>query len=122
MDKGGQGGRWTEEEAHRDTCSIGIDVAKAQLDIAVRPSGVHWVRANDEAGIGEVLARVQPLQPTRIVLEATGGREIRVAAALAAAGLPVAIVNPRQGRHVARAIGQVAKSDALDAAVTRALR
>jgi transposase len=100
-----------------DTSYIGIDVAKAQLDIAVRPSGAQWVTANDEAGISEVLARVQPLQPTLIVLEATGGREIPVAAALAAAGLPVAVVNPRQARAFARAIGQLAKTDALDAAV-----
>jgi len=100
-----------------DSSYIGIDVAKAQLDLAVRPSGAQWVTTNDEAGIGEVLARVQPLQPTLIVLEATGGREIPVAAALAAAGLPVAVVNPRQVRDFARAIGQLAKTDALDAAV-----
>lgn len=99
---------------------IGIDVAKAQLDIAVRPSGEQWVSLltpNDATSLVAVVERVQTLQPTLVVLEATGGREIPVAAALAARGVPVAVVNPRQVRHFARAIGQLAKTDALDAQV-----
>src|ERR671933_2518444 len=102
-----------------DTSALyaGIDVAKAQLDIAVRPSGEQWTTTNDEAGITTLVARVQPLRPALVVLEATGGREIPLAAALAEAGLPVAVVNPRQVRDFARAIGQLAKTDALDAQV-----
>jgi transposase len=94
---------------------VGIDVAKAQLDVAVRPSGEQWTAPNDEAGITSLVARVQALRPTLVVLEATGGREVPVAVALATAGLAVAVVNPRQVRDFARAIGQLAKTDALDA-------
>jgi transposase len=94
---------------------VGIDVAKAQLDIAVRPSAEQWVAANDEAGLTALVERLRPLQPTLVVLEATGGREVPVAAALASAGLAVAVVNPRQVRDFARAVGQLAKTDALDA-------
>jgi transposase len=94
---------------------IGIDVAKAQLDIAVRPSGEQWIAAHDAAGIAELVTRLQALAPTLVVLEATGGRELPLAAALATAGLAVAVVNPRQVRDFARAVGQLAKTDALDA-------
>ena len=106
-------------ETSTRVCSVGIDVAKAHLDIAVRPSGEQWVVANDDAGIEALRGRLVALRPTPalVVLEATGGREIAVAAALAAAGLPVAVVNPRQVRAFARAIGQLAKTDALDAAL-----
>ena len=93
----------------------GIDVAKAYLDLAVRPAGTHERLPNDEAGIAQVVARLQPLHPTLVVLEATGGLEVPLAAALAAAGLPVAVVNPRQVRDFAKAVGQLAKTDALDA-------
>jgi transposase len=96
---------------------VGIDVAKAQLDVAVRPSAEQWVAAPDEEGIAALVARLQALRPTLIVLEATGGRELPVAAAVATAGLAVAVVNPRQVRDFARAIGQLAKTDALDAQV-----
>jgi transposase len=96
---------------------VGIDVANAQLDIAVRPDGEQWIAANDAAGISDLVGRVQRMQPALVVLEATGGREVAVAAALGAAGVPVAVVNPRQVRDFARAIGQVAKTDALDAQV-----
>ena len=98
-------------------CYIGIDVAKAQLDIAVRPAAEQWIAANDERGITDLVARLRALAPTLIVLEATGGREVPLVAALAEAGLPVAVVNPRQVRDFARAIGQLAKTDALDAQV-----
>ena len=101
-----------------DTVSyIGIDVAKAQLDVAVRPSGEQWVSATDPASLDELVGRLQALHPELIVLEATGGREAPAVAALAAAGLPVAVVNPRQVRDFARAVGQLAKTDVLDAQV-----
>jgi transposase len=99
------------------SCYIGIDVAKAQLDIAVRPSGEQWVATNDERGLAALVPRLGALAPTLIVLEATGGREVPLVAALAGVGLPVAVVNPRQVRDFARAIGQLAKTDALDAQV-----
>jgi hypothetical protein len=96
-------------------CFIGIDVAKAQLDIAVRPSGARWAVPNDPSGVTTLVDQLQALHPTLIVLEATGGLERAVTGALATAGLPVVVVNPRQVRDVARAIGQLAKTDALDA-------
>jgi transposase len=96
-------------------CFVGIDVAKAQLDIAVRPSGERWAVPNDAAGVVTLVERLQALHPTLIVLEATGGLERIATAALATAGLPVVIVNPRQARDFARATGQWAKTDALDA-------
>jgi transposase len=98
-------------------CFVGIDVAKAQLDVAVQPSGPQWVTSNDATGISELVERLTGVAPALVVLEATGGREVPVAAALATAGLPVAVVNPRQVRDFARAIGQLAKTDALDAQV-----
>jgi len=96
-------------------CFLGIDVAKAQLDIAVRPSGECWAVPNDASGVAALVDRVQALQPTLIVLEATGGLERAVTSALATAGLPVVVVNPRQVRDFARATGQLAKTEALDA-------
>ena len=96
-------------------CFVGIDVAKAQLDIAVRPSGERWAVPNDASGVVTLVERLQALHPTLIVLEATGGLERSATAALATAGLPVVIVNPRQARDFARATGQLAKTDALDA-------
>ncbi|MDP9375460.1 MAG: IS110 family transposase [Chloroflexota bacterium] len=96
-------------------CHVGIDVAKARLDVAVRPSGETWSATNDAAGIAALVARLHDLQPALVVLEATGGYERPVLAALAAAGLAVAVVNPRQARDFAKATGQLAKTDALDA-------
>jgi transposase len=103
--------------------TVGIDVAKAHLDIAIRPTpagapaGEPWRAPNDEAGVAALVARLTPLGPTLVVLEATGGLERLAAAALAGAGLPVAVVNPRQVRDFAKAVGQLAKTDALDAAL-----
>lgn len=94
---------------------VGIDVAKAQLDIAVRPGPAHWTAPNDEAGIAALVGRLVALPPTLVVLEATGGLEVPVVAALVAAGVPVAVVNPRQVRRFAQAVGQLAKTDVLDA-------
>jgi len=96
-------------------CFVGIDVAKAPLDIALRPSGERWAVPNDASGVAMLVDRVQTLHPTLIVLEATGGLERAVTSALAAAGLPVVVVNPRQVRDCARATGQLAKTEALDA-------
>jgi transposase len=96
---------------------IGIDVAKAQLEFACRPSGDAGSVANTEEGVRALLARCQALTPTLIVLEATGGYEAAAVAALAAAGLPVVVANPRQVRDFAKATGQLAKTDALDAEV-----
>lgn len=96
---------------------VGIDVAKTRLDIAVRPSGEQWVSATDAAHLDILVGRLHARQPELIVLEATGGREGPAVAALAAAGLPVAVVNPRQVRDFARAVGQLAKTDVLDAQV-----
>ena len=96
-------------------CFVGIDVAKAQLDIARRPSGERWAVPNDASGVATLVDRVQTLHPTLIVLEATGGLERAVTSALAAAGLPVVVVHPRQARDCARATGQLATTDALDA-------
>jgi transposase len=96
---------------------IGIDVAKAHLDVHVHPTGEPFRVTADDAGLAVLLTRVRALSPTLIVLEATGGYEVRVAAVLASAGLPVAIVNPRQIRDFARATGRLAKTDTLDARV-----
>lgn len=95
-------------------CFVGIDVARARLDIAVRPSGEQWTARNDEAGIEQLVARLKELAPTLVVLEATGGLEIPLAAALTA-GVALAVINPRQARDFAKAVGQLAKTDALDA-------
>ena len=94
---------------------VGIDVAQAQLDIAVRPTGDRWAVSNDEAGIATLVGRLQAIAPTLIVLEATGSYQRAVVAALVVAGLPVVVVNPRQARDFAKATGQLAKTDVLDA-------
>jgi len=100
---------------HDVPCFIGLDVAKAQLDIAIRPSGERWAVPHDAGDIMTLVERLQALHPALIVLEATGGWERAVTSALATAGLPVVVVNPRQVRDLARATGQLAKTDALDA-------
>ena len=96
---------------------VGIDVAKETVDVHVRPSGEHFALGTDAAGLQELVGRLRDRTPALIVLEATGGYEVLIAATLAEAGLPVAVVNPRQIRDFARATGQLAKTDALDAAV-----
>ena len=99
-------------------CYVGLDVAKATLEVATnRADLTAWQTANDAAGIAALVARLRPLQPTLIVLEATGGYETAAVAALAVAGLPVAVVNPRQVRDFAKALGILAKTDTLDATV-----
>lgn len=95
---------------------IGIDVAKDRLDVHVRPSGEAFTVARDGEGIEALIARFRRMDAALVVLEATGGFEVTVAAALAGAALPVCVVNPRQIRDFARSTGQLAKTDALDAA------
>lgn len=95
---------------------VGIDVAKEWLDVAVRPTGEAWRRAQDEAGIAALVQRLRALRPRLVVLEATGGYEVPVVVALGTANIPVAVVNPRQVRDFARALGKLAKTDRLDAA------
>lgn len=96
---------------------IGIDVSKAHLDWAQWPTGSSGRQANDDQGVAELVAHCQGLKVERVVLEATGGYEVGCATALLAAGLPVVVVNPRQVRDFARAVGLLAKTDALDAVV-----
>jgi transposase len=96
---------------------VGIDVSKAALDVALRPAQQAWCSPNEAAGIAELVDQLRALRPQLVVLEATGGLERLVVAALALAELPVAVVNPRQVRDFARATGHLAKTDALDAAV-----
>jgi transposase len=96
---------------------IGIDVSKAQLDVCVRPLASRESFANDEVGIRTLVKGLGKLQPTLIVLEATGGVERHVVRALASEELPVVVVNPRQVRDFAKATGQLAKTDRIDAEV-----
>jgi transposase len=94
---------------------IGIDVAKDRLDVNVQPSGKAFTVTRDEVGLADLARRAAALAPLVIALEATGGYEVVVAATLAAAALPVVVVNPRQIREFARSTGRLAKTDALDA-------
>ena len=100
-----------------DALVVGIDVSKAQLDVHVRPSGESFVVARTGAGLEELVARLRPLAPALIAVEATGGFECIVTAALIGAGLPVVVVNPAQVRAFANALGKRAKTDPIDAAV-----
>lgn len=93
---------------------VAIDVSKAQVDMALRPKG-RLSAPNTEAGIAQILTRLRAVWPTLVVMEATGGLEIPLTGALAAAGIPVVVVNPRQVRDFAKATGKLAKTDALDA-------
>jgi transposase len=95
---------------------VGVDVAKDRLDVHLRPSGEAFAVARDGEGLAGLVERLSALAPRLIVMEATGGYETIVAGALAAARLPLAVVNPRQIRDFARAIGRLAKTDRLDAA------
>ncbi len=98
-------------------CFVGIDVSPDRLDYALRGQGERGQVANDPIGIATLVGALKPLQPAAIVLEATGGLEIPVAAALAEAGLPTAVVNPRHVRDFAKATGELAKTDRLDAEI-----
>jgi transposase len=96
---------------------VGIDVSKDRLDVHIRPSGAAFSVSRDDAGLRDLVSRLGAVSASLIVLEATGGFETIVATTLGAAGLPLAVVNPRQIRAFAKACGQMAKTDALDAAI-----
>jgi transposase len=96
---------------------MGIDVSKATLDVAVQPSGAQWQVANSAAPIEALVEQVTAVGPERIVVEASGSYEAPLVAALASAQLPVVVVNPRQVRDFAKATGQLAKTDRIDAQV-----
>ena len=94
---------------------VGIDVCQKFLDVYVRPTGELFQCSNDQTGIKKLIERLKEIEPQRIVMEATGGMEIPSAVELTRAGLAVAIINPRQSRDFAKATGQIAKTDAIDA-------
>ena len=96
---------------------VGIDVSKEWVDVAVHPSGEEWRVDQDQDGLDGLVVRLQDLGPQVVVMEATGGYEIPLVSALGAAGIPVAVVNPRQVRDFARSQGILAKTDRIDAAV-----
>jgi transposase len=100
-----------------DAIYVGIDVSKDRLDVHERPSGEAFAVARNGKGLNELIERLRSLKPTLIAVEATGGFETIVAAALAGAQLPLVVVNPAQVRHFAQAVGKRAKSDPIDAAV-----
>lgn len=96
---------------------VGIDVSMAKLDIAVRPTSEIWQVSNDKAGIESLVSKLKALNPSLIVIEATGGIEIPVVGELGKEGLPIVAVNPRQVRDFAKATGRLAKTDAIDAGI-----
>jgi transposase len=101
----------------QDGVIVGIDVSKDRLDVHVLPSGeAFWVARQGE-GLAELVERLLPLKPSLVAVEATGGYEATTAAAVAAAGLPLAVVNPAQVRAFAKALGKRAKTDPIDAEV-----
>lgn len=103
-----------------DAIYVGIDVSKDRLDVHLRPTGEAFIVARSGRGLEDLVERLSRLQPRAIALEATGGFERVACAALAAAQLPVVVVNPAQVRHFAKALGQRAKTDPIDAAVIAA--
>jgi transposase len=100
-----------------DAIYVGIDVSKDRLDVHVRPSGEAFAVTRDGKGLNELIERVRGVAPRLVAVEATGGYETIVAAAIAGAHLPLAVVNPAQVRHFAQAVGKRAKTDPIDAAV-----
>ena len=96
---------------------VGVDVSKSQLDIAMRPDKKKWAIINSEAAIAELVKMLKELSPQVIVIEATGGLETPLVAALSQACLPVVVVNPRQVRDFAKAVGRLAKTDRIDAEI-----
>jgi transposase len=100
-----------------DAIYVGIDVSKDRLDVHVRPSGEAFAVARNGKGLNELVERLRSVGPTLIAVEATGGFETIVAAAVAGAHLPLAVINPAQVRHFAQAVGKRAKTDPMDAAV-----
>jgi transposase len=99
---------------------VGIDVSKSTLDVCIEPAVQSLHVVYDEVGINQIAERLKEVNPTLIVMEATGGLEVRIATELASLGLPVAVINPGQARDFAKATGQLAKTDQVDAAVLAA--
>lgn len=98
-------------------CFVGLDIAKDHIDVSVRPTGEQWQLAQTDDGIAQLVARLVAVTPALVVVESTGGYETAAVTALAVAHVPVAVVNPRQVRDFAKAMGRLAKTDALDAEV-----
>lgn len=98
-------------------CFVGIDVSKAELEVGVAPGDETWTIRHDRGGIGVLVERLIAMSPELVVLEASGALEVPLAGAIAAAGLPVVVMNPRQVRDFAKAKGRLAKSDKMDALV-----
>ena len=101
----------------QESIYVGIDVAKGHLDVAVRPTDQQWQVPHTEEGVQELVSRLCDCRPALVLLEASGGLELALVAALALAHLPVVVTNPRQVRYFARATGKLAKTDTLDAKV-----
>lgn len=101
-------------------CFAGIDISKDSLDVHVIPDGLSFSVSRNDKGLEELVARLKPMAPQLVAMEATGGFETMVAAALNANGLPGVVVNPAQVRHFAQALGKRAKTDPIDAAVIAA--
>jgi transposase len=101
----------------RNDTFVGIDVSSSWLDVATRPASQQRRFANDPAGISEIISWLAELEPGCVVMEATGGLEVPLAAALSTADIGVAVINPRQVRDFAKATGRLAKTDAIDAEV-----
>lgn len=96
---------------------VGIDISKDTIDVAVHKDNRHWGFANNQAGIGKIISMLRELPPELVVLEATGSYEVPLAAELGVAGIPTAVVNPRQIRDFAKSVGMLAKTDILDARI-----
>lgn len=109
--------RLARDKMNQDSLSVyvGVDVSKAQLDVAVGQAGAFWSAGNDLIGIGRTVKQLQELQPAMIVIESTGGLEVPLMVELAASGLPFALVHPGRVRDFARSMGLLAKTDKLDA-------
>lgn len=101
-------------------CFAGIDISKDSLDVHVIPDGLSFSVSRNDKGLEDLVARLKPMAPQLVAMEATGGFETMVAAALNANGLPGVVVNPAQVRHFAQALGKRAKTDPIDAAVIAA--
>ena len=101
----------------KESIYVGIDVSKDRIDVAVRPTGRSWSVSYNEVEVDGLVSELSGLAPEAVIAESTGGLELPLAAALAAASVPVAIINPRQARDFAKSTGQLAKTDRLDAQV-----
>jgi transposase len=99
------------------TCFVGLDIAKDHIEVSVRPTADRWQADQTDGGIEALVARLVALTPALVVVESTGGYETAVVTALAVAQVPIAVVNPRQVRDFAKALGRLAKTDTIDAAV-----